>query len=129
MALTELTWEEVSQYTPIKNNDHLPLFEHKGKYYLVIELGIASVRRTFDLSQFALDAYLSGDKTANDLGFYAENDVWPAPKEKQDEYWKNKYKTDFPEMIPNNAEVQKYFTKAELKEILPEGSDILASKD
>ncbi|MDG4967502.1 hypothetical protein OGZ37_13155 [Lactococcus lactis] len=48
MALTELTWEEVSQYTPIKNNDRLPLFEHNGKYYLVIELGIASVRKTLD---------------------------------------------------------------------------------
>lgn len=106
MALTELTWEEVSQYTPIKNNDRLPLFEHNGKYYLVIELGIASVRKTFDLNQIALDAYLGGNKTANDLGFYAQEGKWSLTKEEKHqselEFLKNELQLVHDVSLPNN---------------------------
>lgn len=86
MALTKLTWEEVSQYKLIKSEGN-PIFEHNGKYFIVIEQGVASVRRVFDLNKQAFSDYESGKKSSNDLSFYAQNDAWPPTENEKKAYY------------------------------------------
>ncbi|KXT81480.1 hypothetical protein SORDD15_00643 [Streptococcus oralis] len=59
--------------------------------------------------------------------FKAQNDCWP-PNVTQEEADRN-FLRQYPEALRRNPEAQGLFTKAELEEILPEGAEILASKD
>ena len=72
------------------------------------------------------EAY-NGKYSADDLLFKAQNDSWP-PKVTQLEANKNFWRR-YPDVLKSNVKAQKYFTKKELEEILPEGSEILASSD
>ena len=88
MALTKLTWEEVSQYTPVENPDNLMIFENGGKYFEVVEMGIASVRKVFDFDADALNTYLSGKRTAYDLGIYSQTGQWPMTTQEKEKFYK-----------------------------------------
>ncbi|MGV3022907.1 hypothetical protein ACEE60_04535 [Streptococcus suis] len=70
---------------------------------------------------------MSGKYSADDLLFKAQNDSWP-PKVTQLEADKN-FLRDNPELLNNDVANQKLFTRKELEEILPAGSEILASSD
>ena len=127
MGITDITWEEYETFTKVETPDNLYIREHNGTYYTVFELGIASVRRIFDIKAADFNAYMSGKYSADDLLFKAQNDSWP-PKVAQLEANKNFWRR-YPDVLKSNVKAQKYFTKKELEEILPEGSEILASSD
>ncbi len=113
----------------IEGGHGFAIFEKDGALTISWPTGIADIPVYRPLNHEDYQEYKKGTYTLNDLSFKAVHGVWPLPQSEQDEYWKEKYKNEFPEMIPDNAAVQKYFTKAELKELLPEGAKILASKD
>ncbi|HEM3598938.1 TPA: hypothetical protein U1C28_002069 [Streptococcus suis] len=127
MSITDITWEEFETFTKVETSDNLYIREHNGTYYTVFELGIASVRRIFDIKAADFNAYMSGKYSADDLLFKAQNDSWP-PKVTQLEADKN-FLRDNPELLNNDVANQKLFTRKELEEILPAGSEILASSD
>ncbi|MBO4108568.1 hypothetical protein [Streptococcus suis] len=127
MGITDITWEEYETFNKVGTPDNLYIREHNGTYYTVFELGIASVRRIFDIKAADFNAYMSGKYSADDLLFKAQNDSWP-PKVTQLEADKN-FLRDNPELLNNDVANQKLFTRKELEEILPAGSEILASSD
>lgn len=127
MGITDITWEEFDTFNKVETPDKLYIREHNGVYYTVFELGIASVRRIFDIKANDFEEYMSGKRSASDILFKAQNNAWP-PKVTQLEADRNFLK-DNPELLQNNANNQKFFTREELIEILPEGSEILASSD
>ncbi|MDG3131472.1 hypothetical protein MKL26_00340 [Streptococcus suis] len=127
MEHSKLTWEEVSQYEEVKGyGQHV--WKHEEQYYLVREEGgIAAQRFVYLLSNELFQLLISGQKTLLEISFYVKNDAWP-PQIMQLEanriFWRK-----YPEVLKNNADAQKYFTKRELEEILPKGSIILDSSD
>lgn len=127
MGITDITWEEYETFNKVGTSDNLYIREHNGTYYTVFELGIASVRHIFDIKAVDFNAYMSGKYSADDLLFKAQNDSWP-PKVTQLEADKN-FLRDNPELLNNDVANQKLFTRKELEEILPAGSEILASSD
>ncbi|HEL2031964.1 TPA: hypothetical protein U1164_001961 [Streptococcus suis] len=127
MGITDITWEEYETFNKVGTPDNLYIREHNGTYYTVFELGIASVRRIFDIKAADYNAYMSGKYSADDLLFKAQNDSWP-PKVTQLEADKN-FLRDNPELLNNDVANQNLFTRKELEEILPAGSKILASSD
>ncbi len=127
MSLTKITWEEYENFKAVHTPDNLYIREHNGRYYTFFELGIASVRRVFVINATDFEAYLSGERSGNDLLFKAQNDCWP-PNVTQEEADRN-FLRQYPEALRGNPEAQGLFTKAELEEVLPEGAEILASKD
>lgn len=127
MGLTKIAWEEYENFKEVHTPDNLYIREHDGKYYTFFELGIASVRRVFEINTTDFEAYLSGERSGNDLLFKAQNDFWP-PNVTQLEADKNFWR-QYPEALTVNPEAQGLFTKPELKAILPEGAKILASSD
>ena len=127
MSLTKITWEEYENFKAVHTPDNLYIREHNGRYYTFFELGIASVRRVFEINATDFEAYLSGERSGNDLLFKAQNDCWP-PNVIQEEADRN-FLRQYPEALRGNPEAQGLFTKAELEEILPEGAEILACSD
>ena len=69
MGITDITWEEYETFNKVETPDNLYIREHNGTYYTVFELGIASVRRIFDIKAADFNAYMSGDYSADDLLF------------------------------------------------------------
>lgn len=127
MEHSKLTWEEVSQYQEVKGYGQ-QIWKHGGQYYLVREEGgFAAQRFVYPLSNTLFHLLISGEKTLLEIDFYVENDCWP-PKISQEEANKNFWK-GHPEALKNDAHGQRYFTKKELEEILPEGSLILDCRD
>ncbi|MGT2950292.1 hypothetical protein BU202_01910 [Streptococcus cuniculi] len=127
MGITDITWEEYETFKEVATPDNLYIREHNGSYYTVFELGIASVRRVFEIQATDFNEYLSGRHSAEDLLFKSQNDAWP-PNVSQEEankiFWRKHI-----EVLKNNAAAQRHFTRQELEELLPEGSEILSSRD
>ncbi|QTC11515.1 hypothetical protein [Streptococcus equi] len=61
-----MTWEEYETFNKVETPDNLYIREHNGTYYTVFELGIASVRRIFELSAADFEEYLKGLRTADE---------------------------------------------------------------
>jgi hypothetical protein len=127
MSLTKITWEEFDTFEKIESPKGYDFRTHEGKYYTFGEFGVASVRRIFEINPSDFNEYLLGRRTAREIDFKAENDRWP-PNVTQEEADRN-FLRQYPEALRGNPEAQGLFTKAELEEILPEGAEILASKD
>ncbi|HEL0061119.1 TPA: hypothetical protein TT925_001918, partial [Streptococcus equi subsp. zooepidemicus] len=72
MGITQMTWEEYETFNKVETPDNLYIREHNGTYYTVFELGIASVRRIFELSAADFEEYLKGLRTADELLFKAQ---------------------------------------------------------
>ena len=75
MGITPITWEKFETYKKVKTPDNLYIREHDGKYYTVFELGIASVRRIFEIQADDFKEYLNGQHSADDILFKAQNDA------------------------------------------------------
>lgn len=127
MERSQLTWEEVSQYEEVKGYGQ-QVWKHKDQYYLVREEGgIAPQRFVYPLPANLFQLLIEGQKTLLEIDFYVKNDSWP-PEITQLEA-DRKFLEDNPELLQNDADNQKLFSRKELEEILPEGSEILASND
>ena len=127
MERSKLTWEEVIKFEKIKGYGQ-QIWRHNGQYYLVAdEGGIAEQRVVYELPLELFQLIESGEKNLVELHFRLKNDAWP-PNMSQEEanklFWRKHI-----EVLKNNAAAQRYFTRQELEELLPEGSKILASSD
>ncbi|MDG3131474.1 hypothetical protein MKL26_00350 [Streptococcus suis] len=67
MGLTDIRWEEFESFNIVETPDNLYIRELNGTYYTVFELGIASVRRIFDIKPDDFNEYMSGRHSADYL--------------------------------------------------------------
>ncbi|QGZ28303.1 hypothetical protein GP482_09365 [Streptococcus ruminicola] len=123
MGITPITWEEFETYKTVKTPDNLYIREHDGKYYTVFELGIASVRRIFEIQVDDLKEYLNGQRSADDILFKAQNDTWP-PTEEERKIAKKKFLAKHPNSLINVPKNRELFTQEELEELIPIAEDL-----
>ncbi|HEL0705180.1 hypothetical protein [Streptococcus equi] len=118
MGITQMTWEEYETFNKVETPDNLYIREHNGTYYTVFELGIASVRRIFELSAADFEEYLKGLRTADEILFKAQNDCWP-PTEEEKRNVQKQLLIKHPISLIDVPKSRAYFTQEELKELIP----------
>lgn len=127
MKPTNLEWEDVIQFEEVEGYGK-SIWKNEDKYYLVLEEGtVASWLAVYDLPQELFTLLESGERTLLEVSWKLQNDCWP-PNVTQEEANRNFWR-QYPEALRGNPKAQGLFTKAELKEILSEGAEILASSD
>ena len=127
MKSTKLEWEDVIKFEEVKGYGK-SIWRNEDKYYLVFEEGtVASWLAVYDLPQELFTLLESGERTLLEVSWKLQNDCWP-PNVTQEEANRNFWR-QYPEALRGNPKAQGLFTKAELKEILSEGAEILASSD
>ena len=127
MKPTKLQWEDVIQFKEVKGYGQY-IWRNEDKYYLVLEEGtIASWLVVYELPNELFVLLESGERTLLEVSWKLQNDCWP-PNVTQEEANRNFWR-QYPEALRGNPKAQGLFTKAELKEILSEGAEILASSD
>ncbi|HEL0562930.1 TPA: hypothetical protein TUR75_001257 [Streptococcus equi subsp. zooepidemicus] len=118
MGITQMTWEEYETFNKVETPDNLYIREHRGHYYTFFELGVASVRRIFELSAADFEEYLKALRTADEILFKAQNDCWPPTEEEKKELEKNAIRKS-PTVLIDIPRFREYFTQEELKELIP----------
>ncbi|QTR95418.1 hypothetical protein HCFMJIKG_00648 [Streptococcus equi subsp. zooepidemicus] len=113
-----MTWEEYEMFNKVETPDNLYIREHNGTYYTFFELGVASVRRVFELSAADFEEYLKGLRTADEILFKAQNDCWPPTEEEKNRIMKERAK-DRPMVLISNPKNQMLFTQEELSKLIP----------
>jgi hypothetical protein len=127
MKPTNLEWEDVIQFEEVEGYGK-SIWKNEDKYYLVSEEGtVASWLVVYELPNELFVLLESGERTLLEVSWKLQNDCWP-PNVTQEEANRNFWR-QYPEALRGNPKAQGLFTKAELKEILPEGAEILASSD
>ena len=127
MKPTNLEWEYVIQFEEVEGYGK-SIWKNEDKYYLVSEEGtVASWLVVYELPNELFVLLESGERTLLEVSWKLQNDCWP-PNVTQEEANRNFWR-QYPEALRGNPKAQGLFTKAELKEILPEGAEILASSD
>ena len=127
MKPTKLEWEDVIQFEEIEGYGK-SIWKNEDKYYLVSEEGtVASWLVVYELPNELFVLLESGERTLLEVSCKVQNDSWP-PNVTQEEANRNFWR-QYPEALRGNPKAQGLFTKAELKEILSEGAEILASSD
>ena len=127
MKPTNLEWEDVIQFEEVEGYGK-SIWKNEDKYYLVSEEGtVASWLAVYDLPQELFSLLDSGERSLLEVSCKIKHDSWP-PNVTQEEANRN-FLRQYPEALRGNPKAQGLFTKAELKEILPEGAEILASSD
>lgn len=127
MKPTNLEQEDVIQFEEIKGYGQHIWRDGNHFYYVTEEGGIAPQRVVYEFPLELFQLLKSGEKTLKEIHFKLKNYCWP-PNVTQEEANKNFFR-QFPEALRGNPKAQGLFTKSELEEILPEGAEILASKD
>ncbi|HEL1172917.1 TPA: hypothetical protein TVL27_001049 [Streptococcus equi subsp. zooepidemicus] len=118
MGITQMTWEEYETFNKVETPDNLYIREHNGTYYTFFELGVASVRRVFELSAADFEEYLKGLRTADEILFKAQNDCWPPTEEEKNRIMREIAK-DRPMVLISNPKNQMLFTQGELRKLIP----------
>ncbi|HEK9989025.1 TPA: hypothetical protein TT577_001922 [Streptococcus equi subsp. zooepidemicus] len=118
MGITQMTWEEYEMFNKVETPDNLYIREHNGTYYTFFELGVASVRRVFELSAADFEEYLKGLRTADEILFKAQNDRWP-PTEEEKRNVQKQLLIKHPISLIDVPKSRAYFTQEELKELIP----------
>ncbi|QTZ29050.1 hypothetical protein GDAKBCAL_00530 [Streptococcus equi subsp. zooepidemicus] len=113
-----MTWEEYEMFNKVETPDNLYIREHNGTYYTFFELGVASVRRVFELSAADFEEYLKGLRTADEILFKAQNDRWP-PTEEEKRNVQKQLLIKHPISLIDVPKSRAYFTQEELKELIP----------
>ena len=127
MKPTNLEWEDVIQFEEVEGYGK-SIWKNEDKYYLVSEEGtVASWLVVYELPNELFALLDSGERTLREVSWKIQNDSWP-PNVTQEEADRN-FLRQYPEALRGNPKAQGLFTKAELEEVLPEGAEILASKD
>ena len=127
MKPTKLEWEDVIQFEEVKGYGQHIWRDGNHLYYVTEEGGIAPQRVVYELPNELFALLESGERTQLEILNKLQNDCWP-PKVTQEEANRN-FLRQYPEALRGNSKAQGLFTKAELKEMLPEGAEILASSD
>src|SRR3712207_4753425 len=118
MGITQMTWEEYETFNKVETPDNLYIREHNGTYYTVFELGIASVRRIFEIKAIDFKEYMSRKHSADDLLFKSQNDRWPPTEEEKNRIMRERAK-DRPMVLISNPKNQMLFTQEELRKLIP----------
>ena len=127
MKPTKLEWEDVIQFEEVEGYGK-SIWKNEDKYYLVSEEGtVASWLVVYELPNELFALLESGERSLLEISYKIETDSWPS-KVTQEEANRN-FLRQYPEALRGNSKAQGLFTKAELKEMLPEGAEILASSD
>ena len=127
MKPTNLEWEDVIKFEEVEGYGK-SIWKNEDKYYLVSEEGtVASWLVVYELPNELFVLLESGERTLLEVSWKLQNDCWP-PNVTQEEANRNFWR-QYPEALRGNPKAQGLFTKAELKEILSEGAEILASSD
>ncbi|HEL2031956.1 TPA: hypothetical protein U1164_001411 [Streptococcus suis] len=127
MEKSGLSWEDVIKFEEVKGYGEHIWKNHDQYYYVTEEGGIAVQRVVYELPKDLFELLERNEKSMADIHFKLRYDSWP-PKVTQLEADKN-FLRDNPELLNNDVANQKLFTRKELEEILPAGSEILASSD
>ena len=127
MKPTNLEWEDVIQFEEVEGYGK-SIWRNDNKYYLVSEEGtVASWLVVYELPNELFALLERGERSLLEISYKIETDSWPS-KVTQEEANRN-FLRQYPEALRGNPKAQGLFTKAELKEILSEGAEILASSD
>ena len=127
MEKSGVSWEDVIKFEEVKGYGEHIWKNHDQYYYVTEEGGIAEQRVVYELPKDLFELLERNEKSMADIHFKLRYDSWP-PKVTQLEADKN-FLRDNPELLNNDVANQKLFTRKELEEILPAGSEILASSD
>ena len=127
MKPTKLEWEDVIQFEEVKGYGQHIWRDGNNLYYVTEEGGVAPQRVVYELPNALFALLESGERTQLEVLSRLQNDCWP-PNVTQEEANRN-FLRQYPEALRGNPKAQGLFTKAELEEVLPEGAEILASKD
>ena len=127
MKPTRLQWEDVIQFEEVKGYGQHIWRDGNNLYYVTEEGGIAPQRVVYELPNELFALLESGERTLREISCKVKHDYWP-PNVTQEEANRN-FLRQYPEALRRNPKAQGLFTKAELKEMLPEGAEILASSD
>lgn len=127
MKPTKLQWEDVIQFEEVKGYGQHIWRDGNTLYYVTEEGGVAPQRVVYELPNELFALLESGERTQLEILSKLQNDCWP-PNVTQEEANRN-FLRQYPEALRGNPKAQGLFTNAELDEILPEGAEILASKD
>ena len=127
MERSQLKWEDVIQFEEVKGYGQHIWRDGNTLYYVTEEGGVAPQRVVYELPNELFALLESGERTQLEILSKLQNDCWP-PNVTQEEANRN-FLRQYPEALRGNPKAQGLFTNAELDEILPEGAEILASKD
>ena len=127
MEHSKLDWEDVIQFEEVKGYGQHIWRDGNNLYYVTEEGGVAPQRVVYELPNELFALLESGERTQLEVLSRLQNDCWP-PNVTQEEANRN-FLRQYPEALRGNPKAQGLFTKAELEEVLPEGAEILASKD
>ena len=127
MKPSKLDWEDVIQFEEVKSYGQHIWRDGNTLYYVTEEGGIAPQRVVYELPDELFTLLEKGERTELEVLSKLQTDRWP-PNVTQEEANRN-FLRQYPEALRGNPKAQGLFTKAELEEILPEGAEILASKD
>ena len=127
MKPTKLGWEDVIQFEEVKGYGQHIWRDGNHLYYVTEEGGIAPQRVVYELPNELFALLERGERTQLEILSKLQTDRWPS-KVTQEEANRN-FLRQYPEALRGNSKAQGLFTKAELKEMLPEGAEILASSD
>ena len=123
MGITNITWEEYETFTKVETPDELYIRENNGHFYTFFELGIASVRRIFEIDATDFETYLAGKCSGKDLRYKAQNDSWP-PTEEERKIAKKEFLTKHPSSLINVPKNRELFTRKELEELIPVAEEL-----
>ena len=118
MGITNITWEEYETFTEVETPDELYIRENNGHFYTFFELGIASVRRIFEINAKDFEVYLAGKCSGKELRYKAQNDAWPPTEEKKIAS-EGQFIEEGPAALIANPESRKLFTREELERLMP----------
>ena len=118
MGITDITWEEFDTYDKVESSANYDFRIHNGKYYTFGEFGIASIRRVFEIDNSDFYDYLSGNRTAREVNFKAQNGHWP-PTEEHKKASERKFIEKGMTPLIANPKSRELFTQKELEKLIP----------
>ena len=118
MKPIKLEWEDVIQFEEVEGYGK-EVWKHNNQYYIVnIEGGMMDNRVVYELPDELFALLESGERTIEDVSYRVKNDYWP-PTEEEIKRIKRERAIERPILLIANPKNQLFFTKEELKELIP----------
>ena len=118
MERSQLKWEDVIQFDEVEGYGK-EVWKHDNQYYIVnIEGGMMDNRVVYELPDELFALLESGERTIEDVSYRVKNDYWP-PTEEEIKRIKRERAIERPIVLIANPKNQLFFTKEELKELIP----------
>ena len=118
MKPTKLGWEDVIQFEEVKGYGQHIWRDGNHLYYVTEEGGIAPQRVVYELPNELFALLESGERTIEAVSYRVKNDYWP-PTEEEIKRIKRERAIERPILLIANPKNQLFFTKEELKELIP----------